>query len=110
MKITIKPDTVKRFISVDDALAVLKPYKEGKKMKIHTFSQVIFGVMGCSIDLSVVKKRLRSTGKRRVENIQISGRIMQSVSHGIAIWGIDGWLYLETDMDKLNQIIERKKL
>jgi uncharacterized membrane protein YdfJ with MMPL/SSD domain len=110
MKLTIKPEVVKRYLKADEAIALLSPHKSGKKLRIHTFSSAIIALLGCDMDYSPLKKRIREAAKRDIQNVQIAGRNMRGVGHGVALWTKHGWLFIEADANKVNELIKTRNI
>lgn len=55
-KIKVDLELVKRVLTIDEALALLAPHKEGRKQRVHTFNHIGFGLFGCDMDLTTIKK------------------------------------------------------
>lgn len=88
-----------------EALTLLLPHIEKRKKRVHSFEGGPF-LMGCDIDLTQVKKYLKET-----ESIKLSGPNMHAMGHGIAFFDKKrGYTFLETDMDKVNEILKTRKI
>jgi hypothetical protein len=113
-KIKVDVDLAKRVLSVDEALELLAPHKEGRKQRVHTFCGMGgFALLGCDMDLTQVKKELKKalTLEDGIENIQVAGSNMNGMGHGVAYWSDKvGWTFLETDKEKLEAIIKKRRI
>lgn len=112
-KIKVDVDLAKRVLSVDEALELLATFKEKSKLRVHSYVGTSFALMGANMDLSQVKREMKATLKLKdgIENIQIAGRNMNSVGHGVAYWSEKvGWTFLETDKTKLDAFIKKRKI
>lgn len=113
-KIKVDPELAKRVLSIDEALELLAPHKEGRKQRVHTFCGMGgFALMGCDMDLTHVKRELKAALKLEdgIENIQIAGSNMNAMGHGVAFWTEKvGWTFLETDKAKLDAIIKKRNI
>lgn len=87
-------------LTYKEALELLAPHKEKRKLRVHTFTTV-FALMGCSIDLTTIKKRLKES-----EDIRLSGPNMRGMGHGLAYYfdNMEGYVYLKTDEEKINAL------
>lgn len=92
-------------LTPDEALTLLLPHLDGRKKRVHTLEGGSF-MMGCDIDLTIIKKRLKET-----ESIKLSGPNMHGMGHGIAYFVEGrGYLFLETDMSKVNEVLKARKI
>lgn len=87
-------------LTYKEALALLQPHTERRKLRVHTFTEC-FGLMGCDMDLSTVKKRLKETS-----DIRISGPNMRNLGHGVAYYNekMSEYVFLQTNDEKINAI------
>ena len=90
-------------ITVEEALELLAPHIEGRKLRVHTFQSSIFALMGCDMDLTHIKRELKVSYKKDDTNIRLSGDQMKGLGHGVAFLYGDTWTFLETDKYKVNQ-------
>ena len=112
-KITIDPDLAKRVLTIDEALELLAIFTERRKKRVHSFIGTSFALMGCNMDLSQVKREMKASLALEggIENIQIAGRNMNAMQHGVAYWTEKaGWTFLETDKAKLDAIIKKRRI
>lgn len=88
-----------------EAIALLSPHLEGKKKRVHSFEGTGFGLFGCDIDLTHVKRYLKEAN-----HIALAGKNMSAVGHGLGYQEKGkGFVFLETDMDAVEKLkIERK--
>ena len=92
-------------LTAKEAIELLEPHKEKRKLRVHTFLDGGFGLMGCDVDLSVIKKRL----KTETTDIRLAGKNMRGFGHGLAYLTSGGdYMFLKTDEEKIKNIhIER---
>ena len=113
-KIKVDADLAKRVLTIDEALELLAPHKEGRKQRVHTFVGVGgFALLGCDMDLTQIKRELKASLALEdgIENIQIAGSNINGMGHGVAYWSEKvGWTFLETDKAKLEAIIKKRKI
>lgn len=89
-----------------EALSVLSTHKEGRKLRVHTFTGASSFLMGCDIDLSLLKSEFKTSS-----HICLSGNNMLSMGHGIAYYNSsDTPIFLETDKEKLTILRTSKGL
>lgn len=106
-KIKVDIETAKAMLTMDEALDLLAPHKEGKKLRVHTFTGGAF-LMGCDMDLTEIKKRLKKCAS---DEITLSGPNMKAMGHAVAYWDEKyGWTFLETDKAKIETIHQQRKI
>ena len=95
----------KALLTPEDALSLLAPHKEGRKQRVHSFQGFSSVLMGCDIDLTQIKKRLKSATE-----ICLSGRNMRGMGHGVAYHDGTAFTFLETDRVKIDEIRIKRKI
>ena len=100
-----KKDT--SLLTADEALGLLDIHLEGKKKRCHSFQGMGFGLFGCDIDLTSIKKYFKTA-----KHICLSGDNMKGMGHGVAFLkeDSDDYLFLATDEKKLNEIFKLRKI
>lgn len=107
MKLTITPDLAKRVLTVDEALSLLETFTDNRKKRLHTFD-ISFGLMGCDMDLTEVKKRLKACNDGE---IMLAKGYMFRMNHAVAFYQENrGWLYLATNSKKMEQLCANRQL
>lgn len=107
-KIKVDIDLVKRILTSEEALDLLETHMVKKKKRVHSFTDAGIAIMGCNIDLSVIKTRLKAL---KGDDIQLAGTNMRNVGHGVAYWEANqGWVFLATDKVKLEVILKVRKI
>lgn len=107
-KITIDIEQVKRVLTMKEALELLSPHLEKRKKRIHTFTNGGPILMGCDVDLTSIKKRLKLC---KEDDITLSGPHMRAMGHGVAFWDDkEGWMFLESDRTKIDAIHKERKI
>jgi hypothetical protein len=106
MKVTINVDLAVRMLTIAEALDLLNVIIEDRKKRVHTMEKAFFGLMGCNMDLSTIKKRLKLCKDGEIYLSDTVG------GHGVVFLDHtrNGWLFLETDKDKYDALRELKKL
>ena len=98
----------KKFLTPKEAVSLLNTYTEDRKVRVHTFSLFLFAMAGCAMDLARVKRILANA---KEDEIKISIDRMRNMSHGVSVFTKkDGWLYIETDEEKLKEFYLKRKL
>lgn len=93
-------------LTVEEALSLIDIHMEGRKKRTHTFEGYTFGLMGCDMDLSTIKKELMES-----DDIQLSGPNMASMNHGLAYFRKGrGYLFVRTDAKKILEIFKKRKI
>lgn len=105
-KIKVDIETAKRMLNMDEALDLLRTYNEKRKKRLHTFEKLGFMLMGCAMDLSEIKKRLKLC---KDGEIFITDTI---AGHGVVFFDHtrNGWLFLDTDVVKYEAIKKLKNI
>ena len=103
MKKLKKPKQDNAVITVEEALDLLAPHKEGRKLRVHTFQSAVFALMGYDMDLTQLKRELKESFKADDTNIRLSGDQMRGIGHGVAFKYNGTWTFLATDKYKVNQ-------
>ena len=98
----------KKFLTPKEAMSLLNTYTEDRKVRVHTFSLCSIAIIGCGMDLARIKRILANA---KEDEIKISIDRMRNLSHGVSVWTKkDGWLYIETDEEKLKEFYLKRKL
>lgn len=96
-----KKETPPTYLTPKQAVEVLGLHLEGKKKRVHTMENVMFGMMGCDMDLTDIKKAFEVA---EADDICLSGPNMRGQNHGVAVWRENkGWLFISTDEEKLKK-------
>lgn len=105
-KLTIDIDVALRMLSMAEALELLSTYKEDGKKRIHTMEKAFFAIMGCGMDLTEVKRRMKLCKDGEIFISDVVG------GHGVVFLDHtrNAWLFLETDRDKLDAIKKLKRI
>lgn len=91
---------------ISEALDLLETHFEKNKERVHTLEGFGFGVMGCDIDLSEIKEKMK-----RAERVCLAGVNMTGMGHGVAILEADkAPLFLKTIEKKLNALHKKRKI
>jgi hypothetical protein len=93
----VEPD--KHVLTVDEAIALLSPHKEGRKLRVHTFEQRGKALWGCDMDLKNIKNYIKES-----EDLRLSGPKMRAMGHGFAFFSSVGYIFVETDRDKIDAL------
>lgn len=93
-------------LTFSEALELLSTYKEGKKLRIHTYTGESSFVAGCNVDFSDIKKRLKASTK-----ICLAEKMMKAVGHGVVFLDpkYNQFMFLNTDKEKLEAIHKQRK-
>jgi len=83
-----------RFITPDEAIDLLIDGEE-----IHTFRNQNGILIGCDIERESIIERLKANPAK----IEIGGETCRKLNHGIVLEDGTGYLFIETDQEKLNQ-------
>lgn len=90
----------KHKLTPKEALGLLAPHLEGRKKRVHSLVDCSIALLGADMDLSDVKKAFKET-----DDIRLAGPNMKGMGHGLAYWHNKmGYVFLETDMNKINTI------
>ncbi len=93
-------------LTYDEALDLLAPHKEGRKLRVHSFEGFGGVIMGCDMDLTSVKRHLKAS-----DHICIAGPHMTAMGHGIGFHVVDkGYIFLATDKAKITAIYKARKI
>ncbi len=101
------PKEVKTYLTIEEALDLLAPHMDKKKKRIHTMTGYRPILMGCDVDLSIIKKRMKGCS---VDGIRLSGQYMRGANHGVAVFFINEWMFLATDKSKVDAIHKLRKI
>ena len=108
-RIKVDIDLAKTTLTVEEALALLKPHSGGKKkkMKIHTMENLNYFLMGCDVDFADIKRRMKEAA---IGEIRVAGIGARVTGHGVAIWNkkSNNWLFLATDNFEILKVIKRR--
>ena len=106
MKVTIDIDLAVRMLNMNEALELLNVFVEDRKKRIHTYEKAFFALMGCNMDLTTIKKRLKLCKDGEIYLSDTVG------GHGVVFLDHtrNGWLFLETDKAKYDALRELKQL
>jgi len=97
---------VNTILSIEEALSLLDTHIEKRKKRVHTYECGGFGLMGCDMDYSQIKRELKETFERNVDNICLAGPNMRGMQHGVAyVTKHDRWLFLATNKAKLDAML-----
>lgn len=83
----------RKFITPEQAISLLKEAEE-----IHTFRNPNGILIGCDIDRESIIEKL----KLYSDKIEIGGEACRNLQHGIVLKDSRGYLFIETDMEKLD--------
>lgn len=101
-QIKIDLEAEKSKLTKKEALELLSSHKERGRLRVHTFQNMGFGLMGCDWDLKDVKAKFKLCAE---DEIALSGSNMKGMGHGVAFWEVNrGWTFLETDNEKIDAI------
>jgi len=93
-------------LTADEALALLAPHKEGRKLRVHTYEGAGFALFGCDIDLSILEKRIKACESG---DVALSGKNMRGAGHGVALFTEGkGWMFLQSDKKKIDAIFKKR--
>ena len=94
-------------LTIEEAIKLLAPHKEKKKLRVHSLMGGFGFTMGCDMDLTEVKSALKVS-----EHICLSGVNMRGVGHGVAYYDSknDTYVFLQTDADKIKEIITQRQI
>jgi len=99
------------YLTIAEALSLLATHTENKKLRVHTLEGTGFGMMGCDMDLTQIKRELNESFERDVNNIRLSGPNMRGMQHGVAyLTAKENWLFLETKKDLVDAMFAKKGL
>lgn len=90
-------------ITVKEALELLAPHQSGRKKRVHTFQACSIALLGCDMDLSQIKDKLKAAFETDDTNVRLSGDNMRAMGHGVAFFDGKTWTFLATDKYKLSQ-------
>ena len=91
-------------LTLKEALPLISVFKEFGRNRTHSFTGAGFGLFGCNMDMTSVEHQMKASGE-----IRIAGPNMNSMKHGIAYFKKgEGYIFIETDMDKLNALIKER--
>lgn len=94
-----KKETPPTYLTPKQAVELLGLHVEGKKKRVHTMEPCSFGMAGCDMDLTDIKKAFEVADS---EGICLSGPNMRGMQHGVAVYREPrGWLFISTDEEKL---------
>lgn len=87
------------YLTAKQAVELLGLHLDGKKKRVHTMEAMVFGMAGCDMDLTEIKKLFKVA---EADDICLSGPNMRAINHGVAVWREKrGWLFISTDEKKL---------
>jgi len=104
MKIRIDAEIAVRILSVAEALDLLAIHLEKRKKRVHSMQKAFGCLMGCNIDLTEIKKRIKlcKDGETLLSDT-VGG-------HGVVFRDTNDWLFLETDRDKFDALKKLKRI
>jgi len=83
----------KKFITPADAISLLKDGED-----IHTFRNPNGILIGCDID----RKKIIELLNNNPDKIELGGEMCKKLNHGVILYDNKGYLFIETDFEKLN--------
>ena len=89
-----------------EALSLLEPHLEGRKKRVHTFEGFSGILIGCDVDLTIIKKRFKEAGK---DDLALAGSSMRGIGHGVGIFDERiGWMFIESDKERVDAMHKEK--
>jgi len=89
------------YLTPKQAVDLLELHLRGKKKRVHTMEAFAFGVMGCDMDLTDIKKTFKVA---KADEICLSGLNMRGMNHGVAVFREQrGWLFISSDNKKIEK-------
>lgn len=97
----------KALLNYEEALSLLAPHKEGKKLRVHSLEGNGLYMAGCDIDLSEIKKYFKAS-----KHLCLSGPNMRGMGHGVAFFHpkYERYTFLETDKKKLDEFFKQRNI
>jgi hypothetical protein len=97
---------VNTILSIEEALSLLDTHIEKRKKRVHTFQGGGSFLMGCDMDYSQIKRELKESFERNVDNICLAGPNMRGMQHGVAyVTKHNRWLFLATKTELINSML-----
>ena len=94
-----RKDDVPIYLTPKQAVEMLGLHTKGRKKRVHTFEAMAFGMAGCDMDLTDIKKLFKVA---QSDDICLSGVNMRGMNHGLAVYREQrGWLFISTDEEKV---------
>ncbi len=89
-----------------EALSLLNTYREGRKLRVHSYEGGAGILMGCAIDLKSIVEYFKDA-----KEIGLSGKHMRSLGHGVVFLHplYNRYTFLQTDRDKIDAIWKERE-
>jgi len=93
-------------LDANSAIELLSTYTDGKTVKVHSFTNMGFALAGCAIPLAKVKKDFK-----KATELKIVLGTFYNLNHAVFYSTNEtGSLYLETDNNKVDEILKQRKV